>query len=95
MIDTPHIGVKWNPVDSEGAYRETRKKAIEKLRNVIDAAQDQLDKLIRDLRGPIETYAVPDLLKTTATQFHQDVEKYAGEFQVIRGNLISEMLTNN
>ena len=93
VIDTPHIGVKWNPADSEGCYRDTREKAVEKLKkNVIDAAQDKLGNLIRDLRGPIETYAVPDSLKTSAIQLHQDVEQYAEEFQKIRSDLIIENL---
>ena len=93
VIDTPHIGVKWNPTDSEGCYRNTREKAVEKLKkNVIDAAQDKLGNLIRDLRGPIETYAVPDSLKTSAMQLHQDVEQYAEEFQKIRSDLIIENL---
>ena len=90
VIDTPHIRVKWNPADSDGCYRATREKVVEKLRDLIKAILSELDKLLRDLRGPIETYAVPDSLKTTAVQFHKDIEKYTGEFQVIRGNLITE-----
>ncbi len=71
VIDTPHIRVKWNPADSDGCYRATREKVVEKLRDIIKAILSELDKLLRDLRGPIETYAVPDSLKTTAIQFRR------------------------
>ena len=90
VIDTPHVGIKWNPADSEGCYRETREKAIEKLRDVIHTAQTQLDDVKRALLGPIETYAVPDLLKSSALELRQDIEEYAKEFQEIRSSLITE-----
>ena len=90
VVDTPHLGVKWNPADSDGCYRLTREKAIEKLKEVIDTAQRELAKVTRDLQGPIETYAVPDSLKASAIQLRQDVGQYAAEFQRIRSNLIAE-----
>ncbi len=90
LIDKPHVGVKWNPADRDGCYRETREKAVEKLRDVVDTAQSRLDNVTRSLLNPIEIYAVPDPLKASAIQLRQDVEQYAKEFQEIRPKLITE-----
>lgn len=90
LIDTPHVGVKWNPSDIDGGYRETREKTVEKLRNVVDTAQNQLENVTRALLGPIETYAVPESLKASAIQMSKDVGQYSEEFQAIRPNLITE-----
>ncbi len=90
LIDTPHVGVKWNPSDIDGCYRETREKAIEKLRSVVDIARNQLDKVNRALLGPIETYAVPESLKANAIQLRDDIGQYSEEFQGILPNLIIE-----
>ena len=92
VIDTPHIIVKWNPADSEGCYRDTREKAVEKLRDVIETILSKLDNLTRDLQGPIKTYAVPASLKTSAMELRQDIKKYTEEFQKIRSDLIAENL---
>ena len=90
VIDMPHVGVKWNPSDIDGCYRETREKVVEKLRNVIDTALSQLDNVNRALLGPIETYAVPESLKSSAIQLRDDVGRYSGKFQGILPNLITE-----
>ena len=90
VIDTPHVGVKWNPADSQGCYRETREKVVEKLRDVIHTAQSQLDNVNRALLGPIETYAVPEPLKVSAIQLRDDVGQYSEEFQGIQLNLITK-----
>ena len=90
VVDTPHVGVKWNPADSDGCYRETREKAVEKLKDVIKTALDQIDSLTRNLLKPIEIFAVPDSLRDRAIQLRQDVRKYADEFQAIRPKFITE-----
>jgi RNase H-fold protein (predicted Holliday junction resolvase) len=90
VVDTPHVGVKWNPADSDGCYRETREKAVEKLKAVIKTALEEIDSLTRNLLKPIEIFAVPDSLRDRAIQLRQDVRKYADEFQAIRPKFITE-----
>ena len=90
VVDTQHVSVKWNPADSDGCYRETREKAVEKLKAVIKTALDQIDSLTRNLLKPIEIFAVPDSLRERAIQLRQDVRKYADEFQAIRPKFITE-----
>ncbi len=90
LIAKPHVGVKWNPADRDGCYRETREKGVEKLRDFVDTAQSQLDNVTRALLNPIKIYAVPDPLKANAIHLRQDVEQYAKEFQEIRPKLITE-----
>jgi hypothetical protein len=90
VVDTPHVGVKWNPADSDGCYRETREKAVEKLKAVIKTALEEIDSLTRNLLKPIEIFAVPDSLRDRAIQLRQDVKKSSDLFQAIRPKLITE-----
>ena len=89
VVDTSHIEVWWNPAASDNCYRETRDKAVEKLKGVIDNAHGQINNLKRDLLGPIEIFAVPGSLRSRAIQLRDDVSEYASEIQVIRTNLTS------
>lgn len=89
VVDPPHIEVRWNPAAIDSCYRETREKAVEKLKLTIGKAQNQIDSLMRDLLGPIEIFAVPGSLRSRAIQLRDNVREYASEIQVIRTDLTS------
>ena len=74
LLDKPHIGEPYNPLDEDGAYHRIREKVVEKIQAlVIRPAKDKIQMIRRELTKPIEVFKVGNAVRNEALVIKDEV----------------------
>lgn len=71
LLDKPHIGESYNPLDEDGSYRRVREKVVERIREFSERAAKRIQALKSDLMKPIEVFEVKPHVKNDAVALHK------------------------
>ena len=66
LLDKPHIGESYNPLDEDGSYRRVREKVVEKIQGFSERAVKSVQAIKGDLMKPIEVFEVKPKVKNDA-----------------------------
>ena len=66
LLDKPHLGESYNPLDEDGSYRRVRVKVVERIQEFRERAVKSVQAIMGDLMKPIEVFEVKPKVKNDA-----------------------------
>ena len=91
LLDKPHIGEPYNPLDEDGAYRRVREKSVEKIQTfVIRPGMNKIQMIRRELTKPIEVFKVGDAVRNEAMVLEGEVVDLEHRINQIQNGLKSD-----
>ncbi len=66
LLEKPHIGEPYNPLDEDGSYRRVREKVVERIQEFREKAVKSVQAIMGDLMKPIEVFEVKPKVKNDA-----------------------------
>ena len=66
MLEKPHIGEPYNPLDEDGSYRRVLEKVVERIQEFREKAVKSVQAIMGDLMKPIEVFEVKPKVKNDA-----------------------------
>ncbi|MYD63884.1 MAG: hypothetical protein F4W91_22875 [Gemmatimonadetes bacterium] len=66
LLEKPHIGEPYNPLDEDGSYRRVLEKVVERIQEFREKAVKSVQAIMGDLMKPIEVFEVKPKVKNDA-----------------------------
>ncbi len=66
LLEKPHIGEPYNPLDEDGSYRRVQEKVVERIQEFSEKAVKSVQAIMSDLMKPIEVFEVKPKVKNDA-----------------------------